>query len=53
MNTSKKYVGRLFLLGFVVFLLSSCAAYFTADTAAYRGRVGATMPQDSLIFKNK
>lgn len=31
--------------------LGSCAAYFTADTAAYRGRVGATMPQDSLIFK--
>lgn len=52
MKSLKPFVGRLFVLLFFAACLSSCAAYFTADTARYKGRVGATMPQDSLILKD-
>lgn len=39
------------LMSITVLLLGSCAAYFQTDGASsYRGRVGATMPQDTLIF---
>ena len=32
-------------------LLGSCAAYFGSDgPATFKGRVGASMPSDSLIY---
>lgn len=48
-----KYYVVFFPILLLLLTFCSCAAYFTADTAQYKGRVGATMPQDSLIFKNK
>lgn len=49
-----KYLAKfryLFLFVFVL-ILSSCAAYFQTDgPSSYRGRVGTSFPQDSLIFK--
>lgn len=48
-----KSYATLFLILLLLPMLCSCAAYFTADTAQYKGRVGATMPQDTLIFNNR